>query len=357
MRLVDIDLVREGSKLGKSIYSADGRTLLGKGVILKADFIRRLKELGITSIYIEDKKIKSLGLELDCQDLISDEARLEAIQVTKQALENILRNKPLETRLVLKSVNRIIDELLQQEHLLVNITDIRTFDDYTFAHSVNVAVFSLIMGISLGYDQLKLRNLGVGALLHDVGKTKLPLQVLNKEGKLTDQEFTVVQEHSEKGFSIIKDSQELSILAAHVAYQHHEKFDGSGYPRKLKGCQISEFARIVAIADVYDALTANRPYRRGYLPHEAYEYLLATGGSHFDYQLIELFTRHVAPYPLGTLVRLSTGEKALVIQQNPECLLRPKVTVFQENREQISKSCEYCLADHPTIIIKEVLQE
>jgi len=356
LRLVDLESISPGVKLAKPIYSSDGHTLLGKGMSLNPEYIKRLQVLGITSVYIEDEILAQLGIAIENSDLISETARKEAVQVTRKCLEDLIRSKPLETKKINQVVNNILDELLKQDQLVVTLTDIRTFDDYIFNHSANVAVLSLIMGISLGYDQIKLRNLGIGALLHDIGKTTIPLAILNKPGKLTEQELSLVQQHSQTGFEIMRENQELSIITAHVAYQHHEKFDGTGYPRGLKGKEISEFARIAALADVYDALTANRSYRKGYLPHEAYEYLMASGNTHFDYDLIQLFSKHISPYPTGTIVRLNTGEKAVVTKQNLECLLRPTVLVFEEKETKIVEISEYNLTDHHTIMVQEVIR-
>lgn len=357
MRLVRLDSVKEGSKLGKTIISADGRVLLGEGIPLKKDFVEKLKDLGIESIYIKDEKFEGLEVELELDDVISDLTRNEAIQVTKNSLDRMTKGKNIDCPQIFKVVNNIIDDLLSQDQLLINLTDIRSFDDYTFAHSVNVTVLSLVMGAALGYDQLKLRNLGIGALLHDIGKIKVPAQILNKPDKLSEEEFSFVQQHSNYGFEIIKANRELNILTAHVAYQHHEKFDGTGYPRGLKGTEITKFARIVAIADVYDALTADRPYRKRYLPHEAYEYLMAYSSSHFDHHLVSVFLKHIAPYPKGTIVDLSTGERGVVVEQHPDFLLRPVIMIFEKEGKELSRSYQYDLLINPTTMIKNVVAE
>lgn len=357
MRLVSLDKVKEGSKLGKAIHAADGRVLLGEGVILSKHFLEKLKNLGINSLYIIDERLENLEVQLELNDIISDVTRVEAVQVTKNTLEQAAKGKNIQPAQVLSVVNNIIDDLLAQDTILVNLTDIRTFDDYTFGHSVNVAVLSLIMGIALGYDQIKLRNLGVGALLHDLGKTKIPLSILNKQEKLTEQEVELIRKHPEYGFELIRNNRELSILIAHVAYQHHEKYDGTGYPRGLKEKNIHKFARIVAIADVYDALTSDKTYRPRYLPHEAHEYLMGACYSHFDSDLVKIFLQYVAPYPLGTIVFLNTGEKAVVVEQHPDFLLRPIVMVFEKNGQELSRTFQYDLLLNTTVMIKEVIAE
>jgi len=357
MHLVHLDNIKPGSILGKTIISADGRVLLGEGISLSKEYIEKLKKLGINSAYIKNETLEKLEVQLNLEDIISDVTRTEAVLVTKKTLNNIMKGKILEPAPVFSVINNIIDDLVNQESLLVNLSDIRSFDDYTFAHSVNVAVLSLIMGIALGYDQIKLRNLGIGALLHDIGKIKIPLNILNKAGKLTDEEFEIMKSHSAEGFQILRENREFTILIAHIAYQHHERYDGTGYPRNLKEKNIHKFARIVAIADVYDALTADRPYRKRILPHEACEYLMGSCNSHFDYQLVSIFLQHVAPYPIGTIVLLNTGEKAVVVEQNKHFLLRPILMVFEKDGQELSRAFQYDLLENPTVIIKEVVAE
>lgn len=357
MRICRLESIQEGAILGKSIPSADGKVLLGEGVTLTKEYIEKLKKVGLESIYIKDGKLEQLEVELELDDIISDLARNEAVQATKKSMEQIVKGKPLDSADVYSAINNIVDELVAQDRILVNLADIRTFDSYTFAHSVNVAVLSIIIGIGLGYDQLKLRNLGVGALLHDLGKIKIPKDILNKPGKLTEEEFILVQNHTFDGFQLIRDNKELSILTAHVAYQHHERYDGTGYPRGLKETNIHKFARIVAIADVYDALTADRPYRSRFLPHEACEYIMGSCNTYFDHKLVQTFLKHVAPYPLGTIVILNTGEKGVVVEQNMDFLMRPVIMVFEKDGQELTRPFQWDLLTNPTLMIKEVVYE
>jgi len=355
MVLVDLDKINEGQIIARNIYLSDGRVLLGAGVPFQKKYIKRLKHLGISSAYIIDERFKLFQDLIKVEDIISDATRLESIQVTKECMDNIVRGQNIDDRKVMKTINHIIDDLLSQKEILVNLSDIRTFDDYTFAHSSNVAVLSIMVGLRLGLNQLELRNLGIGALLHDVGKTHIPIEVLNKPGKLDEEEFNLIQNHSTYGFEIIRETKDLNLLAAHVAYQHHERYNGTGYPRKLQGEEISLFARIVAIADVYDALVADRPYRKRMLPHEAFEFLMAYSYTHFDHDLIKIFLQHIPPYPVGTMVRLNNGEKAVVIKQNAKILLRPVVIAFERGDLALCPPEERDLAKFYTLMIEEVL--
>ena len=350
MRLVDLDFVREGEILGKPIYSSEGKILLGEGIVLTEEYLNRLGEMEISSVYISDDRFANVEIK----DVINPLNRIEAIKVTREAIEQIKTGKNIVPAKMNKAVNNIVDDLLGSENILVNMVDIKSLNDYTFNHSVNVAVLSIIMGISLGYDQVQLRNLGVGALLHDIGKIKVAEEILHKKDSLTPEEFEEVKKHCEYGLDIIRENRELSILSAHIAYQHHERYDGSGYPRGLKGEEITEFARIVSIAHVYDALMSDRPYRKRVLPHQAWEYIMTYTHTHFDGKIVPHFLKQVAPYPNGSIVQLNTKEKAVVVSQNIDCLLRPIVQVFEYQGKPASRPFHYDLVINPTVLIEEV---
>jgi len=350
MRLVDLDFVREGEILGKPIYSAEGKILLGEGVVLTEEYLDRLREMEISSVYVADERFA----DVEINDVVNPLNRMEAIKATREAIEQIKEGKNLIPAKMNKVVNSLVDDLLSNERILVNMVDIKSLHDYTFNHSVNVATLSIIIGISLGYDQVKLRNLGVGALLHDIGKTRVPSEILHKKGSLTPEEFEEVKKHCEHGLDIIRENRELSILSAHIAYQHHERYDGSGYPRGLQGEEITEMARIVSIAHVYDALMSDRPYRKRVLPHQAWEYIMTYAYIQFDHQIVSHFLKHVAPYPNGSIVQLNTKEKAVVVSQNIDCLLRPVVRVYECQGKPVSRPFHYDLVINPTILIEEV---
>jgi HD-GYP domain-containing protein (c-di-GMP phosphodiesterase class II) len=169
-------------------------------------------------------------------------------------------------------------------------------------------------GISLEYDELKLRDLGVGALLHDIGKIEIDPEILNKSGRLLPEEAVEIKGHPIKGFEILRKNPDISLISAHCAYQHHERFDGSGYPRRLNGEQIHEFAHIVAIADVYDALTSDVSYRRAVPVYEAIAIILKASGTLFDENLVNYFIENIAIYPIGTVVRLNTNQIGVVVR-------------------------------------------
>ncbi|MTI48999.1 MAG: HD-GYP domain-containing protein [Firmicutes bacterium] len=347
MRLVPVSSVREGTELAKTIFDSQGRILLSKGVELKQGLIRRIRKNGIMSVYINDEYSDN-----EIEDVIKPELRIKAIKLMKDSYTRFsemanegITNKKLANKLKTKCLEDIgaiiesfINELFSQKEILVKMVDIKSMDNYTYQHCVNVAVLSIIVGIEMQYNKEKLTHLATGAILHDLGKTYVPKEVLLKPGKLTSEEFEVIKNHSEKGYEYLKDNMYVSSISRVIALQHHERVDGTGYPRGISGDEINECAKIVAVADVYDALVSDRPYRQALSPNEAIEYIMGASGTHFDYKVAQAFIKMIVPYPEGTLVRLSNGDIAVVTKTNPKFSLRPKVRVVMRNGKAVENS-------------------
>lgn len=351
MRKVDLDDIQTGLKLALPVYNSKNQMLLGQGTSLTAKFINRLKELGYTSVYIDDGLIDDVAID----EVISEETRLQAVSCLTVVSEDIQKGKTFNVSLAKKVVSDIIDDLIANREMLLNLSDIRSYDDYTFYHSVNVTVISLMIGMSLHYSQNRLHDLGLGVLLHDIGKTQIPLEIINKPGKLTDEEYAIVKKHTWHGFELLRSNPEIKITSAHVALQHHERCDGSGYPRNLQGEDILEFARISAIADVYDALTNDRCYRKKLPVHKAHEILLESAGSHFDSYILDRFIQKIALYPQGTKVMLNDGRSGLVISQNHTSPTRPTVRLFWHGEGELPKPVEVNLLHEPALTIAQVM--
>ncbi|MBZ4646615.1 MAG: hypothetical protein PWR27_1321 [Petroclostridium sp.] len=330
MRKISLSNVQSGMKLARSIYTENGHILLGAGMELKQAYINRLKDCNISEIYIEDE----ISKDIDVRDVINERTRVEAKALIKNIMDECKTTSHFTSDRVKSMVNRIIDELLENKDILVNLSDLKTVDDYTFAHSVNVCVLSLITGIRLGLNQLRLRDLGVGALLHDIGKVVIPEEILKKPSQLTDDEFEKIKQHTVLGYQMVKDNPNISASSAYIVLGHHERFDGSGYPLKIKGENIHLFARIVAIADVYDALTSDRVYRKKIKVHEVIEYITALGAQQFDKTILQCFVRNIALYPVGTGVLLSDGAKGIIVDVNRELPTRPIVRIIYNNNGQ-----------------------
>ncbi|MFW6381572.1 MAG: HD-GYP domain-containing protein, partial [Bacillota bacterium] len=256
MRLIKVENITEDQQLARPIFHK-GNILLNKGVSGLDRFRRRLQGLGIRHIYVEDEL--SQGIEVN--DVVKEETRQRGREVIKNTFEQITFNQDINIKEVKNIVGDIVDELFYRDEVLVNMVDIKSFNSYTFAHSVNVAVLSIILAKSLNYDKNRMRKLGIGAILHDIGKVLIPEDIIKKPGKLTEEEYNLIQKHPELGYCRVKDNLEISPLSRTVILKHHERVDGSGYPGGETGDKTHEFARIAGIADVFDALNSDRIYR------------------------------------------------------------------------------------------------
>ncbi|MBS4025452.1 MAG: HD-GYP domain-containing protein [Clostridia bacterium] len=352
MRPVSVSQLEPGVILGRTIYGEDGRILLSKGTQLKESYIQKLSMIKIPFVYLEDEHIK----DIEVTDVIDDRTRINAVQLTRKTMEKVIAGSNFELKDVQVSVDKIIDDVLAAGGL-INLIDPRTEETYLFGHSVNVCVLALMCGKAFGFNQLELKHLGLGAFLHDLGMGKINVKILVKEDKLTPEELTEVKGHPMAGFDELRNYRELSLLASHCALQHHERWDGTGYPRGLKSDAIHLYARIVAVADVFDALLSERPYRRRMKPYEAVEYIQGHAGICFDPEVVGKFLSNIAVYPMGSLVKLNTGEKGVVVDVNKSFPARPVVKVITDKTGGMLRNFhEIDLVKHPAVLVQEVLE-
>ncbi|RSL30349.1 HD-GYP domain-containing protein [Salibacterium salarium] len=355
MKLKKVDALQPGEKLGKALLNDDGKVLLKEGVALSSRLIKRLKENYIRYVYIEDSKTNDIVVE----HALSDETRVKALQTMKQEFNVIKKDENLAASLsagkVSESFTNVVDMVLTDVkghgEAVSLLSDVILFDSYVFSHSLQVTIYSLRLAMELGYSDKQLREIGLGAILHDVGKMKIPEEILNKPGKLTDDEFEKVKKHAENGYYILKDVPNMPLLAAHCAFQHHERLDGSGYPRGITEKEMHDYAKIIAVADVFDAVTSHRVYRSAMLPHQGLEILYSGAGTLFDYDMVVAFQKVVALYPPGMKVELSDGSKGVVVKQNKNLSNRPIVRITEKNNEDISESYDMDLLYKTNITI------
>lgn len=328
MRFVPTFCLREGMILGKNLCGRDGSLLLHQGQTIKASYIKKIHELGYQGVYIQD----NLSEDIVIESVIDDELRLSAVKAIKDVyiLSQQTKKNP-DLRTTENVAAELVERIINNKDIMVNVIDLKVFDDYTYYHSVNVAVLALIMGVALGYTKTELYKLALSALLHDIGKVFISKNIIDKNGKLTNEEFEEIKKHPTYGYNYLKDRIEIPPKSFLGALQHHEKFDGTGYPDRLKGASISNFGRLIAVADVFDALTSDRPYRKAMPPSESMEYIMGGAGSMFDPDFVRVFTRKVATYPLGSCVRLSDNRLCIVVENHEDCGMRPKVKVIDES--------------------------
>lgn len=334
MRKVQIGMVKPGDRVAKPIFQENGNVLLGDGVELNDRYIDRLRNLGIDFLFIED----GLTEDIIPEDTIRDETRKQAVDTIYKTMNSFKDQNVSKGRTIAPDMGRnfravfgqIMQDLSSRPNMLVNLTSIHAMDGYLFQHSFNVAVLAGIMGIAKGFNRNQLEELGIGALLFDIGMTKVPQKLLSHTGALSAEERTTVQSHAKDGFDILRKYHDISIVSAHCALQHHERFNGSGYPRGLKENEIHLYGQIVGLADTFDALTSPRPYRKRYTASEAIEFLFAAGGTYFDHELIKLFCRHISIYPVATSLLLSTGQVGVVSENNELAVHRPRLRIIME---------------------------
>lgn len=372
MRLIPIECVKPTCFLARTLYDDDGKILLREGATLTEKILKKIKDMQIYSLYIIDEYS-----DKEISDVISPELRQKSVQLVKDIFENSEHIKlanvefssldSKETFDMLKKKEDYLDSLrdlsedicqniLNNKDISVGLVDIKTMDNYTYQHSVNVATLAVVLGIGIALPKSKLVELCIGALLHDIGKVFVGKEIIQKPAGLTDEEFEIIKTHPRLGYEYIKKIPNIKTSCKMVVLQHHERVDGTGYPNALFDEDIHLLAKIVSIADVYDALTSDRPYKRAMCPSDAFEFILSKAGSMFDFGLTKIFSRIMVPYPEDTLIRLSTNSVAIVTKTHPIYPLRPMVKILKDtNPNLIGKHID--LADVLSIVITEIVYD
>ncbi|WP_039658416.1 HD-GYP domain-containing protein [Clostridium tyrobutyricum] len=351
MRLEHISKIREGQILGKNILTSDGQILLKAGVNLSDVYINKLRNLGVCYMYIEDEMLDDVYVE--------DEKLTELKQIAMKSMSSIVgklydgNGKGFEKAIA--PVQDMMDYILNMGDVNKSLYDIKTYDNYTSIHSLDTCVMSCFLAITSGVDSYDLKDVGVGAILHDVGKTKIPIEILNKKTRLTYEEFEEIKKHPLYGVELLKKNFMISSRIIKVVEQHHERVDGRGYPYGLRDKQITKFAKIVCICDVYDAVSNDRVYRKKFKLNESYELILSGSGSAFDKQLVLDFKNTFAIYPLGCHVKLSNNEDGYVIKQNQGFPDRPIVRVIPKDTGNISCFHEIDLLYNTNVVILKII--
>jgi HD-GYP domain-containing protein (c-di-GMP phosphodiesterase class II) len=360
MRLVPIECVKPNTIMGKTLYDYNGRVLVKAGVVLSQGIISKIKDINILSIYIVDEYSSE-----DIEDIIKPELRQNAILTIKEAFSNINRLTVADKFSKKEAVyfenigdmaENLIENILSNKNVLIPLVDIRSMDNYIYAHSVNVAIMSLVLGIALKLPKRQLQNLCIGALLHDVGKSFISQEILMKKEALTPDEISILAQHPTLGYKYLSDSYNLSAHIKMITLQHHERPDGLGYPNGLHNDEINMLSKIVSITDAYDSLSAGRPNKRSLFPSDVLEYLMSNAGKAFDYDIVNTFCKIVIPFSKGTLVELSNGDIAVVQETLPGFPLRPTVKIIKSSNVN-TMDTEINLIDNTSLVIKNIKYE
>lgn len=308
--------------------------------------ILALKKTGVLYVVVDwnksDLPDDSRKLKKDHEKFHDDVRQIDkriqqAVAYSRSMMEDVRLGKSINPSDAAPVVDTILTNIFQNESAALFLTKLGTYDDYTYMHCVNVSVLASIFGRHLGMDGTELYELGLSALFHDLGKALIPASILNKPGKLTADERAVMKAHPLKGYNLLKDIPGLSREVLNGMLQHHEKWSGAGYPKGLQGAAISEFARILAVVDVYDAMTSDRVYHKKRAETDVLGFLFKEKNA-FAPGYVERFVKVVGIYPPGTLVRLSTGTLAMVCQTNQDDTLNPWLNLVSDDMK-VSSQC------------------
>lgn len=359
MRASSINKIKEGSVLGKSIYSSDGRLLLSKGISLDKNLLHVLRKHQIVYVYIEDK----ISKDIEIHSIIDDKVRVEAITNMKKIFHKAMYHGkgkekvdwvPLQARFQVENIiNDILESLKNNEGVLYNITELMGTDMHTYNHSVNVAVLAILTARTLGFCENDIKEIGLGSLLHDLGKIKLESEILNKEDFLNKEEANLMKKHVDYGYEMVKDDLSISYIVKQIIYSHHEYLDGSGYPRGLKGKELLDYSKIVTICDEFDTMTSVKHGKKKMSTYEALELLSSKTLEKLDANILSKFIENIAVYPIGTGVVLEDGRKGIVVDIHRTYPTRPIVRIIEDKTNK--DYYEIDLMKNLTIFIKDVI--
>jgi HD-GYP domain-containing protein (c-di-GMP phosphodiesterase class II) len=301
----------------------------------------------------EAPKPASMSEELQRAAMICAKARHAVVSM----FQEVRMGNAISAEAASELVEEISSSVLRNPGALISLARLKTADDYTYMHSVAVCGLMVSLARQLGLDEKEVREAGMAGLMHDLGKAVMPMAVLNKPGKLTDDEFNVIKSHPVEGHRLLLEGKSASAIVLDVCLHHHEKVDGSGYPDRLTGDEISVFAKMGAVCDVYDAITSNRPYKAGWDPAESIRKMTEWSKDHYDERVFQAFIKSIGIYPVGSLVKLGSSRLAVVVEQSEKSLLTPRVKAFFSTKAQTYIVPELIDLAHPATTEKIVGRE
>ena len=341
-KLISARTLKRGMKIDQAIVDSRGRQLIAKGAYLDDFQIEYLQKHGVGGIYIFEgepdpeeiseieRNLPAYTRELIEKSRVEDRAKValhtEVIKRVGEGIQYLFDNTSSEnfTEATNNVAGELVKAIVDSNAVAIDINLIKVSDEYTFKHSVDVATMAMIIGKVYGLDREELRELGVSGLLHDLGKSQIPNEVLNKPGKLDDNEFAIMKQHTLFGFKLLKEKNQFSEGVLMGVLQHHEKMNGKGYPVGSDADHIHKYARIISVADVYDALVTERPYKKAFSKRDAVEMIMAMTDD-LEMNAMTSFLQSIILYPVDSVVTLSTGELAKVVENHPQNALRPTV--------------------------------
>ena len=340
--------LKKGMKMGQVIKDRLDRVLIAKGTILEDYMILALRNMNVPGVYIEEgeetpeppqieKTLPASIVYTIEKNQVKDPTKVHLSESVKQrvseGVQYLYNNSDSEqfTKVSHQITEELIRAIDENDALAVDINTLKTSDEYTFKHSVDVATISMIVARKQGFTEKNVYNIGIAGLLHDMGKSKIPPEILNKTARLDDAEFEIMKQHSMLGFEILREKKEFPDVISLSVLQHHEKMNGTGYPFGYKQDKIIPYARILSVSDVYDALITERPYKKAFSQRDALEIIMSMTDE-LDITAMKSFMESVILYPVGTNVTLSNGETAKVVRNNTGIVLRPVVVGLTSGR-------------------------
>ncbi|AKL97116.1 metal dependent phosphohydrolase [Clostridium aceticum] len=361
MRMIDLIHATEDHVLAIPLFNDQGKILLSKGVKLKPSLASKLLAMGYTKVYIKDEYS-----EKEIEDIIKPHVRQKAIGHIRK-LASIAKDDPKETAnkqqafntdltMAKATISTIVEEIFSKKDIVIDLLDLKTVEGYIYEHSINVMIHSLVLGSSLGLAMAELEKLALAAALHDIGLMFVSDNILKKQGPLTPEEMEEVKSHTYKGYEFLKTKTDLNPTIRIPALQHHKRYDDTGYPDLVSYHETHLFSRIISVADTFDAMTSDRPYRKALPVAEVLEYIMGSGGTLFHPTLTKAFILHINPYPINTLVKLNDGSTGVVIQVNGRFYSRPVVRlVMDQYQKKINQTVN--LLENRTLVIQSTVSK
>lgn len=328
MRRINVTRLRQGMVLAKPIYANNGVILLRDGTKLTQHYVEKIQSLQLPYIYIVDEI--SEGIEYD--EMISEDVKRDTQRALTESIGKLKKGHFNINEEIVVQVENIISEVVMNPKVMISVQEIRNKDEYLHMHSINVCVLSLLIAKKKGFNDTQLKHLALGALLHDIGKTRISeIDAVRYREDYDEKEYNIYKDHVRLGYEIIKDIPNSSLLAANIALTHHENYDGTGFPLGKKNDGIHEFSRIVAIANEYDNLVYNRKEKDRLRHYEIIELIVSRAYSWFDPEMVRIFRNSVSPYSIGSGVELSDGRRGLVSKLNENLPTRPIIRIVDPN--------------------------
>lgn len=341
MRFKPIEYLKENEVLAENIVNISNQILLRKDALLSSKSMERIKALGFKSLYVKNPEEEAL-LEEEVKDIIDPALRKRAVLDVKECVDTFFASVSKQKQQLMfgdsgqalidtldQVSGSLIDEILNSQDLTISIMDIKSESHYLYEHAINTAVLAIMLGAKIGLNVNDMKNIAIASMLINIGYKNIDQEVYDHADPLTEGQWAQIKQHPILSYEILTNNTSLNAHIKTIVIQHHERLDGSGYPKGLTSADIHPHTKIVMIADVYDAMTSDRKHRLAYPHNEVVEYIMGNAGTLFDFDLASTFTRCVILYPAGSYVLLSNGLKAVILKNHPKHPLRPIVRTFK----------------------------